>query len=78
VAEVTIRELRHRGGAVIDRLGPGETVTVTRDGEPVAELRRLGREPLTTKELIRRRKNIPSMDYESLRADIDAILDTSL
>jgi antitoxin (DNA-binding transcriptional repressor) of toxin-antitoxin stability system len=78
VDEVTIRELRHRGGAVIDRLGPGEAVTVTRDGAPVAELRRLGRRPLTTEELIRRRKNVPSMDYDSLRADIDAILDTSL
>lgn len=72
---MTIRELRHRGGAVIDRLGPGETVTVTRDGEPVAELRRLGPRALTTEELIRRHRNLPRMDYGELRADIDAILD---
>jgi antitoxin (DNA-binding transcriptional repressor) of toxin-antitoxin stability system len=75
VGEVTIRELRHRGGAVIDRLGPGETVTVTRDGTPVAELRRLGSRALSTEELIERRKNLPAIDYDELRADIDAIID---
>lgn len=75
---MTIRELRNRGGAVIDRLAPGETVTVTRDGEPVAELRRLGRRPLTSEELLKRYKHVPRISYEELRADIDAIMDTSL
>lgn len=75
---MTIRELRNRGGAVIDRLAPGETVTVTRDGEPVAELRRLGRRPLTSEELIKRYKNAPRISYDELRADIDAIIDPSL
>ncbi len=60
---------------MIDRLGPGETVTVTRDGAPVAELRRLGQRALSTKELIERRKNLPRIDYDELRADIDAIID---
>ena len=36
---VTIRELRNRGGDVVDRVEAGERVTVTRDGRPVAELR---------------------------------------
>jgi len=72
---VTIRELRNRGGAVIDRLGPGEVVIVTRDGEPVAELRRLGRRPLTTEELIARRKNVPRIDYAEMRAELDEIVD---
>lgn len=75
---MTIRELRNQGGAVIDRLAPDEVVTVTRDGEPVAELRRLGRRPLTTKQLIERYRHVPSMDYDELRADIDAIIDPSL
>lgn len=75
---MTIRELRNRGGAVIDRLGPGEAVIVTRDGDPVAELRRLGRRPLTTEELIERFKHVPRMDYDELRADIDAIVDPRL
>lgn len=72
---MTIRELRNRGGAVIDRLGPGEAVIVTRDGEPVAELRRLGRRPLTTEELIARRKNVPRIDYAEMRAELDEIVD---
>jgi antitoxin (DNA-binding transcriptional repressor) of toxin-antitoxin stability system len=78
VDEVTIRELRNRGGAVIDRLGPGEAVIVTRDGEPVAELRKLGRRPLTSEELLKRYKHVPRMSYDELRADIDAIIDPSL
>ena len=72
---MTIRELRNRGGAVIDRLAPGETATVTRDGEPVAELRRLDRRPLSTEELIARRKNVPRIDYEEMRAELDEIID---
>ena len=72
---MTIRELRNQGGAVIDRLAPDQVVTVTRDGKPVAELRRLGRRPLTTEQLIEHRKNVPQMDYDGLRADIDAIID---
>lgn len=60
---------------MIDRLGPGEAVIVTRDGEPVAELRRLGRRPLTTEELQKRYKNVPRIDYDELRADLDAIID---
>jgi antitoxin (DNA-binding transcriptional repressor) of toxin-antitoxin stability system len=78
VDEVTIRELRNRGGAVIDRLAPGEAVIVTRDGDPVAELRKLGRRPLTSKELIKRYKHAPRISYDELRADIDTIIDPSL
>jgi prevent-host-death family protein len=39
VAEVTVRELRNDGGRVLDRVERGESLTVTRDGHPVAELR---------------------------------------
>ena len=42
MSEATIRELRNHGGAVIDRVLAGETITITRDGEPVAELRPIG------------------------------------
>jgi len=41
MAEVSIRDLRNRGGEVIDRVEAGERLTVTRDGRPVAELRPL-------------------------------------
>ncbi len=44
--EITVRELRNEGGRVLDRVARGETLTVTRDGEPVADLRPLPRRPL--------------------------------
>lgn len=76
--EVTVRELRNHGGRVLDRVARGETLTVTKDGSPVAELRPLGRRSLTTAELIARARRVPHVDPEQLRADIDEVLDQSL
>lgn len=47
MAKVTIRELRNHGGDVLARVARGETLTVTRDGEPVAQVSPLpaGRRP---------------------------------
>jgi antitoxin (DNA-binding transcriptional repressor) of toxin-antitoxin stability system len=78
MASVTIRELRNHGGEVVDRAARGEQITITRSGRPVAELRRLGHEPLTAETLISRRKNAPSVDYEKMREELDAIVDPSL
>lgn len=75
---VTIRELRNKGGAVIDRVAGGETLTVTRDGEPVAELRPLPRRPLSSAELVERFRQLEPVDFERFRADIDEILDPDL
>lgn len=76
--EVTVRELRNHGGHVLERVVRGETLTVTRDGSPVAELRPLGRRSLPTAELIARAKRLPQVDPDRLRDDIDAVLDQSL
>ncbi|MGB7163680.1 MAG: type II toxin-antitoxin system prevent-host-death family antitoxin, partial [Mycobacterium sp.] len=38
-----MRDLRNKGGEVLDRVERGECVIVTRDGRPVAELRPLPR-----------------------------------
>jgi prevent-host-death family protein len=54
VDEVTIRELRNRGGDVLDRVSRGEILTVTRDGHPIAELRPLMRPPVTVAVLLDR------------------------
>jgi len=78
VSEVTVRELRNHGGEVIDRVAGGETVTVTRAGKPVAELRPLLRPPLKATALLARWKHVPAIDPEQFRADIDAVLDPSL
>ncbi len=38
MTDVTIRELRNKGGEVVARVTAGEVLTVTRDGRPVARL----------------------------------------
>ena len=39
MTEVSVRDLRNHGGDVLDTVMRGESVTVTRQGKPVAELR---------------------------------------
>jgi prevent-host-death family protein len=78
MADVSVRELRNHGGDVLDRVEAGERLTVTRNGRPVAELVPLPRRPLTGDELVRRASSLPAVDPATLRADIDALLDTRL
>lgn len=75
---VTVRDLRNRGGAILDEVARSGAVLITRDGLPVAELRPLTGPALTARELIRRRRSLPAVDPEALRADIDDLLDPTL
>lgn len=75
---VTMRELRNKGGEVLDRVERGERVIVTRDGHAVAELRPLPRKSAGPAELIERRRRLPRVDPEAWRQDIDAFLDPRL
>ncbi|MGI8757038.1 MAG: type II toxin-antitoxin system Phd/YefM family antitoxin [Acidimicrobiales bacterium] len=77
MAAVTIRELQDNCGGVIDRVEAGETLVVTRDGQPVAELRPLDRQPLDVATIRIRHANLPAVDPDALRADVDAAIDTS-
>ncbi len=77
-AEVSVRDLRNHGGHVLERVLRGETLTVTKDGSPVAELRPIPRRSLPTGQLITRAKRMPRVDPERLRRDIDTVLDQSL
>lgn len=78
MSDVTIRELRNRGGDVLERVRRGEVLTVTRDGHPVAELRPLPRRPVPAATLLRHWRGLPEVDAAKLKADIDAMLDASL
>jgi prevent-host-death family protein len=75
---VTVRDLRNSGGAVLRRVEHGERIIVTRDGTPVAELRPLPRSSAGPAELIRRRKNLPRVNPDALRRDIDNLIDPAL
>ena len=78
MTEASIRDLRNRGGELVDRVAGGEHIVVTRDGEPVAELRPLPRRRLTAAVLVEQFKGLPPVDAKSFRHDLDAVLDTSL
>ena len=78
MAEVTIRDLRNRGGAVVDRVAAGERLIVTRDGKPVAELRPVRSKSATAPVLLARWRRLPALDGRALRADLDERLDPSL
>jgi prevent-host-death family protein len=76
--EVSVRELRNHGGHVLDRVLAGESLTVTRSGLPVAELRPVARAATPLTVLISRWTRLPRVDTDALRADIDAVIDQSL
>lgn len=78
MADVSIRELRNHGGEVLDRALAGERLTITRAGKPIAELRPLARQPLTSGVLLRRWRGLPAVDPAALRADVDEVLDPAL
>ena len=75
---MSVRDLRNQGGKVLKRVARGETLVVTLDGKPVAELRPIPAPGLSAAALLERFRNVPPIDAAELRADIDAILDTSL
>jgi len=78
MADVTIRELRNKGGEVVERVIAGEVLTVTRDGSPVARLSPLPGRVVSAEALLKRWRNLPPMDPGSLRRDIDEVVDPSL
>lgn len=78
MSKVTIRELRNHGGRVLERVARGETVTVTRSGHPMAELRPLAARALPADVLLRRWRGLPAIDVSRLRADLDGVLDSSV
>jgi prevent-host-death family protein len=71
---VTVRELRNQGGQVLDRVLAGEQLTITRDGQPVAELSPLSI-PTNLATLKKRAAKLKAIDPTSLRNDLDEIVD---
>jgi len=70
MAEVSIRELRNHGGAVVDRVAAGERFTITRAGRAVAELRPVSPPAHHAHTLLARWRHLPAVDPAAPRADV--------
>lgn len=73
------RELRNANAKVIEAVTAGETFVVTRNGEPVAELRpvRAGRATFISREDVAElaASLAVRIDRQQFRADLDAVID---
>jgi prevent-host-death family protein len=75
---ITQRELRNDSAAVLREVQAGQTLIVTRNGVPVAELR-----PVPPRRFVPRAvlssaaKAAARVDFDTFRADFDAIVDDS-
>jgi len=73
---ISQRELRNDSAAVLRDVQAGQTMTVTRNGTPVAELR-----PIPPRQFVPRSvladaaRRAPRVDWQKLRDDLDAIVD---
>ncbi len=76
--EVSVRELRNYGGQILNRVESGESMTITRDGTPVAVISPLRQPRLSATALLENWKNVPLINADSLRRDLDQVLDMSL
>jgi prevent-host-death family protein len=75
---VTVRDLRNRGGEVLNRVAKGESLIVTRDGAEIAELKPLRQASVPVADLIARRAALPPIDVAAFTRDVDSVLDASL
>ena len=73
-----MRDLRNHGGRVLGRVARGETLIVTSDGRPVAELRPLPNRGLPADVLLSRWRSLPPVDGVALRRDLDRHIDPGL
>jgi prevent-host-death family protein len=72
---ITQRELRNDSAAVMDAVEAGETIEVTRNGNPVAELRPARRRRLVaTAEVAQALHGLPKIDLVAMRAEADQLL----
>ena len=75
------RELRNDNAKVIEAVVAGESFVITRNGEPVAELRPIGRTRRTfvpRAELVTVARQGPHIDSVRFRADADRVIDQGL
>jgi prevent-host-death family protein len=73
------RELRNQSAAVLREVEAGETIVVTRNGTPVAELRPIRARRFVLRATISQAAaRAPRIDAGRFRADLDAVVDQRL
>jgi prevent-host-death family protein len=73
---ITQRELRNDSAAVLRAVEHGQTLVISRNGTPVAELRPLGPRQFVPRDRIADAARVaPPIDARRFRADVDAIID---
>ena len=76
---ITQRELRNDSGAVLREVQAGQTMIVTRNGVPVAELRPVPPRRFVPRAIIAdAARRAPRVDADRFRADVDTIVDQSI
>lgn len=77
--QISQRELRNDSGRIMRALDNGTTFVVTRNGQPVGELRPLRRarfvDAVTVAEVFR---HAPPLDWETVRNDLDTAVDQNV
>jgi prevent-host-death family protein len=73
------RELRNQSASVLREVEAGETIVVTRNGTPVAELRPIRARRFVLRATISQAAaRAPRIDAGRFRADLDAVVDQRL
>jgi prevent-host-death family protein len=73
---ISQRQLRNDNGEIMRRVEAGESFIVTRHGVPIGELTPLKRRQFVPKdEVLEAFRGAPEVDYDRLRADLDAVVD---
>lgn len=76
---ISQRELRNESGAVLRAVQAGQTIIVTRNGVPVAELRPIQPRRFVPRAVIAGAAAlVPRVDAGRFRADLDAVIDQSV
>ena len=76
---ISQRELRNDSGAILREVQAGQTIVVTRNGVPVADLRAVPLRRFVPRAVIAEAaRNAPRVDADRMRADLDAVVDQAL
>jgi len=73
------RELRNESAKVLREVQAGQVITVTRNGEPVAELRPIQPRRFVNREAIAQAaERAGRIDFPRFREEVDAVVDPSV